>query len=307
MPEGSAPEGQSDVVVMTCENGGTCAAPAPSGWTGPIVLYAGDSPSPACPASMPQAALDAHGDLQDPGAASCSCACELKGASCKGSYSLSNYAGAGCTPDNCPSGGNPEEFGVCYPFIAGKCSNANPKPVLSWNVTVNATPQGTCSPVEQNPPLTPPSWSSEVRGCGSLSLAPGGCDGGSVCVPAIPPPFAAGACIFRAGDVQCPQGPYAKRTVYYYDFDDTRACSACSCDGPTGGECKGTMTMRAGAGCSGNTLGSGQVPGCVEKPQVSSGYFVVSVSASGATCSPAGGAPTGSVTPIGPTTVCCSQ
>ena len=255
---------------------------------------------------MAVSALAANADLATPDPAQCSCTCQLKDTSCKGSYSLQNYAQAACPAPPCAGGSNSLEFGTCYSYISGTCSTANTAPVVAWKVSVTATSSASCAPVENNVAPPSPSWKSAVLGCGSLSLAPGGCAGGNVCVPQPGAPFASGACVRQAGDLPCPAGPYTKRRVVYGGADDTRGCSACSCGTPSGGSCQGTLALRSGVGCTGNNLGSGSVPGCVTKP-AGSGYFVANASLVGATCQQSGGAPTGTVTPTGPTTVCCTE
>jgi hypothetical protein len=255
---------------------------------------------------MGTSALQAYAELDTVDPAECTCTCELKGTSCKGSFSLQGYAGANCTAPSCGTAIPAGELGTCQPYISGKCSNQNPAPVVAWDVSINATSEAWCKPSAGSALPPAPKWKTLALGCGSLSLSPGECTGGSVCVPQPGAPFLGGACVLRTGDEQCPAGPYTKRSVVFGAAEDTRACSECSCGGPAGGSCQGTLSLKSGVGCTGQSLGSAAVPGCAAKPS-GSGYLIANVSFVGATCPATGGTPTGTVTPTGPTTVCCLE
>ena len=73
---------------------GTCAAPAPAGWTGPFQIYDGNpANAPTCPVAAPIVALQANEDMNAPPAAQCSaCTCGgAVGATCgKGQIAGSN-------------------------------------------------------------------------------------------------------------------------------------------------------------------------------------------------------------------------
>jgi hypothetical protein len=53
-------------------------------------------------------------------------------------------------------------------------------------------------------------------------------------------------CIVRAGNRQCPAGPYSDRQLVHTGFTDNRDCAPCTCSGsPT---CEGTIELRSGTG-----------------------------------------------------------
>jgi len=292
--------------VVTCNDGaGICAAAAPEGWIGPVILYLGADPEPACPSSMRNSALHANADLGAADPAQCSCSCDVIGTTCTGSYTLQKFSEMGCASGTCGAPSQPMELGTCYSYIQVTCSQIDTAPVVAWYANINATSNASCSALDNSVVPPAPTWATTVLGCGSLSLGPGGCSAGDVCVDQPGSPFSQGACVFQRGDQPCPAGRYTERTLVFGGMDDTRACTSCSCNGPTGGSCQGSITMKSGAGCTGTTLGTGSVPGCVDKP-LGSGYVIATANTVGATCQPNGGAPMGSVTPTEPTTVCCT-
>ena len=76
------------------------------------------------------------------------------------------------------------------------------------------------------------SWQTAAAGCGGVHAA--GCTNGKKCMPKGMVPFNYTACIGKAGDQTCP-APFTKKHTYYTDFDDTRGCTKCNCESPTGG------------------------------------------------------------------------
>jgi len=297
--------GDQGTVLTSCDGGGKCYPTAPSTWTGPVILYQGTTAAPACPAAMTQVALKANADLSTPELPQCGCTCELKG-SCKGSYTLTNHKGTGCSAA-CSGGSSGLAFGTCYPFIPGKCSTADTSPIVAWDVAITPdTSALTCKAVQApTQPPAAPSWGVTLQACGTLSPSTTGCAVG-ICVPPPAAPYLTSACVFKAGDQQCPGAPYTKRVLAYGGYDDTRSCSTCACGAPSGASCTGNLSLMSGVGCTGSSLGGGQAPGCVALPNGVGGYFALSVTAK-ATCAQTGGQPTGGVTPKDPTTICCVE
>jgi hypothetical protein len=163
---------------------------------------------------------------------------------------------------------------------------------------------GTCAPTE-TVTLPEPAFVSDHALCSPRSTP--SCGAGTVCVPAVIPPFEA-LCIFKQGDEQCPPSPYSERIVYHTDFDDSRGCSECECGDPNG-VCTGiNVQLHGNDSCS---MLASQVAGtgnCVQvAPTSTAARTFGSLEAPEADC--VGVAtqtePTGTVTPANPVTVCC--
>jgi hypothetical protein len=119
--------------------------------------------------------------------------------------------------------------------------------------------------------------------------------------------------------VPCPTGSsYAKRTVVYQTYDDTRRCdfTACSCQTSTpatcscvGSPCGVAIAATSCTATSPNTVPMGGTCTSVLLPGAPTQWGLtlagVGVSASGA-CAPYGNpTATGQVAPTGPITMCC--
>jgi hypothetical protein len=129
-----------------------------------------------------------------------------------------------------------------------------------------------------------------------------------VCAPKAPEGFGVPLCIHRDGDVSCPEVDYTKKTLVYRSIADTRGCSACQCDPPTGGTCPATVqTYPFQDTCSGG--GSQILPAdgsCASTfKNVSSAVIHTTGAPTGASCTHTGGAPTGAAAVAQPVTVCC--
>jgi hypothetical protein len=132
------------------------------------------------------------------------------------------------------------------------------------------------------------SWQTAAAGCGGVHAA--GCTNGKKCMPKGMVPFNYTACIGKAGDQTCP-APFTKKHTYYTDFDDTRSCTKCNCDSPTGGTCDITVSFYGTANCSGSVIGTilAGASTCVDltgNPTVSGRGAQISVAPMGASCSP---------------------
>jgi hypothetical protein len=104
------------------------------------------------------------------------------------------------------------------------------------------------------------------------------------------------------GSNACPAG-YTKQNILYKGGKDGRGCSPCTC-GHSGGSCALTsIDFYGGTGCGGSYLGS------LSDDYACGGWAAqsakVNVSVSQGSCSTNPVNPTGTVTPTGPTTVCC--
>src|SRR5262249_40218628 len=80
-------------------------------------------------------------------------------------------------------------------------------------------------------------WSTSIRLCAaSADQPPKSCGEGKTCVFQPEAPFQEQSiCFAKDGDVSCPEGsPYTTRQVAYKHLSDTRGCSSCACDKPSG-------------------------------------------------------------------------
>ncbi len=164
-----------------------------------------------------------------------------------------------------------------------------------------------CNP-SQPPKQATPTWQTYAHACRADPRV--GCEGGAgICLTASPPGFR--VCVFQTGDVDCPGfGPYTEKHVFYDSYDDTRACSPCTCGAPTGSTCSSKVSIYTDGACS--TLAyqatvDATGPACHDVP---AGTPLGSKSATPPTyapgaCSPGGGMPMGAATPTGAATLCC--
>jgi hypothetical protein len=118
--------------------------------------------------------------------------------------------------------------------------------------------------------------------------------------------------MYHDGDRDCvPPTPYTDKHVFYEKFQDTRACSPCTCGVPTGSACSSMVSIYTDGACS--TLAytatvDATGPACHDLP---AGTPLGSKSATTpptyipGTCAPGGGMPMGAATPTGPSTLCC--
>ncbi len=300
-----------------CKGAGYLCQTIPAGWSGPLALYTGDyskSP-PACDTLYPNAFLTAYLDPSVP--AGCQCTCGgATGVTCGGPQATL-YAAASCGSGNAVT----LDFST---FNSGDCvhftqpADAGAFTSTSANVTSAVTATGgSCSP---NPVVVtkPDPWKLKARGCTPPTPpTPGasGCTGSSSCVAPAASAFNKGTCIYKDGDVACPSpSVFTNKTVVYDNTpsSDTRDCSACQCDAPSG-NCSGKVELWAANGCVGTpdatvTYG-GASPQCGPFASTNDvfSHFLTDTTQTTVTCpaSPSGGQPTGSVTPANPTTFCC--
>jgi hypothetical protein len=290
-PDSGPPTVDSGPVQV--DAGGSCACvPAPpAGWTGPVATWEGAEVAPPCSGAYSAAVLDAFENLVA-GDAQCTCDCgSLTGATCPSSFTATVFSDQGCATA-CDS--VLVSAGACVD-VHGVCANVH---------GIGASPQaqgGSCAP-KSSAQVPKPVWGLLARACES-AVAPvqNGCSTDQVCAPAPAAPMQPRLCVFMAGDVACPAGGYSVKRTVYAGLHDSRACTLCSCGAPTGASC--TATLQEGCGQTGpvnqlpTTCGGLSDPGSV--------MLLATLVASGGSCSPVGGAPTGSAAPSSPTTVCC--
>jgi hypothetical protein len=304
-------DGKIDCADPAC-SGYKCAAAVPSGgWIGPVLLWTGlaTAARPACPTGY-TTALDANTGPTGT-ADTCGCSCAASGQVC--SVTGNFHGDQMCNTTGCATGA-PASNGACTAAPATGCGSGG-----SFEVGLGAAQRptgGRCTP-QMAPTVVPPiGWTTSARIC-SLTVpvdVPGGCGASSEwCVPGsgTASGFVATPCVYQSGDIACPAAYTNDRTVVFSAENDGRTCAGCTCtsSAPAGGACTGTISIFPGAGCTGNvdvyTLGTrclaynDQAP--INPMSVQANYTVTP-----GTCAVATQAtPTGSVTPTGPTTVCC--
>jgi hypothetical protein len=150
------------------------------------------------------------------------------------------------------------------------------------------------------------SGGAAVQACGGASTTHQGCGVGDVCAPGAFAPFGT-MCISAPGDQACPNTYFADKRSYYNNFQDTRACSDCTCSNPVS-HCGGSVNITQGCGvlvifdgsfATGTCEAQSSCNGCSSGTSLS--YFP---SPSG-TCTANGGQAEGVATPTGGVTFCC--
>lgn len=306
-PDGGS-EASSTGPSAACPTGFSCAPAVPPGWQGPVARFVGpDGALPDCGGDYPYAELEARYGLAAPPAECAACECNAPDGvecqppmlrmytslTCAGSPALQLALGA---HDECIAFG---EYAIATDGLASD-------PV----VPIPAT--GSCTPTGGEATLPPPAWSTALRACGGAPDA-GACDDAGTCLPTPGNPLTPGLCAFAAGDVPCPAGPYALRTVVYDGYDDARGCAPCTCGAVEGVDCQAIVELHHNASCS-------NLRASIDDPQAGDCYDIddggsyaprsgkmIVYDTQGGGCPPGGGQPTGDAAPAGATTFCCTQ
>jgi hypothetical protein len=279
-----------------------CVPAAPQGWTG--YFRAVQTPYPAANPPPCSGAAAPTPYFSGPAQAGCDkCACSgLSGATCAttltcwvDSTSCSGDGGVDLT-DKLP-------FDTCADvYLQGQSTNA------SCEVGTKMADSGSCSPSGGAvAPVQP--WANEVDTCGQALQGGAGCPVGQVCVPRGVGPYATKVCIERTGTLDtCPDG-WGAPVKAYAGGDDKRACSACDCS-PGGTACTGfKYTVWDHTSCSSGPVDINDTKCHDESSNLGDGVgsikLVTAPKASGGSCTPTGGAKSGSVETQGPITFCC--
>jgi hypothetical protein len=293
--------GHVDCADPACAPSASCVDD-PAGWD--LVRFAsvpfgGSQPVPCPDGSAPKVLF------AEPSAAGCAaCACSFSGAACSAPRISCWYSQITCSSDS--SFDRQAATADCVDDI-GVPVDA----LLSWCKLTDApyrTAQGTCS--AGGGALAPAEpWALELHVCPVVTAAKGGgCLGVQACAAKIAAaPYDGPLCVAKDGDEPCPAGYSSSSTQAYAGADDTRACSACSCDTSAitcsgggyyamdKGGCKGGKTLVNSHKCTDTSgkldLGSGSLLPVLAAP-------------SQGTC--AGGQPSGAVTPKGARKLCCA-
>jgi hypothetical protein len=233
-----------------------------------------------------------------PDASCSSCTCGVAQGAC-GGPDLALYAGSLC--NTLPMSADVPGVGCIdlIPNLNGGYQSVRggpPMPALA----------GSCQALGGAADVRPPAFADAALLCGASVL--GHCSSGDVCAPAPADPFRAKLCIAQGGDVACPPGPYTLASTVYASIDDTRGCTSCACSGPQGVDCSGITVFYSDDACTdvlGQATHDGNPNDCSPlAPNQGIGSVEYMPTAPG-TCSPGGGAATGSAVPAMPVTVCC--
>ncbi len=265
-----------------------CIPAVPAGWNGPVALSTGASAPPACPSSYPtQTSTSPLGIGVQVGAGTCGCSCTppTDGA-CPTATLYHHTSTASCTSLALPI--------VTLTDGAG-CKPANLLGTVDWIRAFGNFSSSPCTPVT-TPSLPTPTWSMQARACGGASTE-GTCPTNQICAPPVTSSME--SCVYQAGDSACPTG-YTNKQVFYETFDDTRACTGCSC-GTATGICKGNLGFHTTDCSIAPAVNLGQ---CIPPPATSFASYVAGAPTN-VSCPPSTASLGGGVTQKNPVTLCC--
>lgn len=308
-------DGLADCADDECSPAYSCVSSPPLGWEGYVTLFDGveaDKPG-SCPGTFPTAFVG-HRNLLTPPHACSTCSCGAPaGQTCDLADTITvSDKNCGFVGQNNPINPPTDWQGECYgpaglqggqTCVGGPCNSS----VSTGKPTIKG---GTCPASGGTSDQMPEQWESYGLGC-SGALKGGGCGAGSVCQPKSATPFRSGLCVYKTGENSCPVGDFSQQFVYFEKADDTRACSACECDAPTGAMCDATIKIYGDVAVNvcNTEIASFPAGGCANlsgNPAVFGRSAILS-GPTGGTCGvkPGGGQTTGALTPINPTTFCC--
>jgi hypothetical protein len=263
-----------------CPSGHECVAPAPTGWSGPILRSTG-----ACGGSWTQSELTLHDGLTAP-PAQCSCACTPI-VDCPNNVlwrSYNNFSCAGFLDEQ--------------PMLS--CTT---KTTLSHGVRMTAASPSCSAVVNETIPVI--SWTTDTELCGGGAEG-GTCDGDDLCLPSD----SGELCIYQPGDTTCPP-EYPNETKAYTDVTDTRDCPAtCGCTPAGSPTCTAPVFTYTGTQCTTSPTGqltvtSGGASQCLGSTVMAATAGSITAATTG-TCTGAAVTPAGSAVPSGVHTVCCA-
>lgn len=280
-----------------CSGANTCAPVAPSGWQGPVVIWEGTGTPPSC-ASFYLDVFDG-GTSPSGNPASCSCSCgPVTGSAC------------GATTVQFGTGSCTTACGTPAIVAQGGCVNVTTQATACGSgvqMQISAVPAdgGGCQ-ADASVDAQAPTWANLATACAPSQQSAAGCGADQVCVPAAGSPFESTFCVLKAGNNTCPS-PFTNQHLYYSDITDTRGCTPCTCGSPSGVDCdtNAHVTSWSNMSC---TTGKGVDYSPLPVACAALGtahYLTLSTSATGGTCTPSGGTPTGGVSQANLTTICC--
>lgn len=289
-----------------------CVSGIPSGWSGPGVVFDGliDASAPSCAAPYSSTAGNANSIPEGP-QYGCTCTCGSIDAGCSGP-TISVFHDNGCNSTD-----------ICTTQQPTTCLSLCPSAGFSAMIMKGPIPNApSCPPGATATSPIAPSWGRQAEICQYAGNVPdAGCVSDQICAPPAPSGFESSVCIWRAGNVNCPDaGSYQTQRQYFDAWVDTRTCNTntCSCTASPSVACTLTnVTTYSNSACSvsatspANELTNLEVDACSPNINNTNGGVVgvtTTVVGSG-TCSIAGTpSSTGSVTAGPPAwTLCCTQ
>lgn len=307
-----------------------CVAAVPNGWTGYYQLYQGTvAGDPGCSPEYPTEGYVGNYNLNAPPVTCNDCSC-------------GNPTGQVCDPPDiinifdAPCGSSPTQIlPMTMPFGWSACASpvdamhpngyyypaglmlCGPSGTGPCTVAVTADPPavtgGSCTQTGGGVKSAPmPVWDNYSHACNGALTTGKGCNLGQTCLPKPKAPNEAAICITKAGDVACPQ-TFPSKHLYYDDFTDSRTCTGCNCDPPTGATCAGNITVYADTFTNSclspdATFAAGTCANLMGDPAVGSAKFTQTMAPSGGGCAVTAGSgqPSGTVTKTFPHTFCCA-
>jgi hypothetical protein len=278
--------GTTDCADPACTTGATCV---PAGEVQGVTVAVDE----ACP---PGYEADEQILYQGLTGEPCSgCRCDAQATVCSGAAVYFYMNEGDCAADTTLTGGS------YMGDVTGACP-ASPTPIYyGWGEGYRVGPisvlsgTGICSP-SGTPSLGAVSWATSTKFC-AASNAGTGCQAGYACVPE---PTSGIVCSETL--TTCPTG--ISEQVWYEDYQDGRACEACSCTGA--GDCAGVQVQLGSDWSCGSyhpPLGGGQQD-CAQTPYSPPAELI------GAPTDPVCAASSdtrGDLTAVRPHTLCCSR
>ena len=266
--------------AAACATGNQCTPPLPVGWE--IVSIDVPCADPYIPWITGSTTIA----FASPGPTVCSCVCNQSTApSCASTADV--FSGPSCGD-------------AAGPLTASSCTVG---PIVTKAgdgiQIVRAQTPATCTPT---PTVSTPTFDAGARQVCKLTGARGLCQGHSYCAPST-----GSACIAKAGPQTCPTG--FSNVSMSTGAADSRTCTACACAATTGpctglarlgtstDTCTGGSNFDYDGGCIG--VGASFIGTLKDNELDTNGTTTSHCVVSDA------GAPTGSVTPTDPFTVCC--
>lgn len=301
--------GYIDCADSACSSAGyTCEPSPPPGWQGYFraagAAYDTTTPPPTCPNGSPPVKLPS-----EPVPASCSqCTCgAMQGATCGQAHLL-------CSNSTDCSGSATDLSSQLQ-----SCSQAGSPSQMSCRMqAVQVTGVGTCTPSGGQLQATD-MWARWLYVCGAPGTVGGGCVPGKSCAAPGGGAYSGTVCIRKSGEQNCPPGWTTKMTGYQ-DGTDARGCTPCACkpDAASVACSTGQYTFYDHGDCSAcqawqllcQSRENVHSTACVDVSNIASGTSwgaqrTADPAPAGGTCTPSGGAPTGSVQTTGAVTYCC--
>jgi hypothetical protein len=288
----------------TCGGDFACVPAAPQGWTGPLEYYEGGSANPACSTHYVGPLYTGNRGLST-ASGSCGCKCNAPaGATCQLDVTFYN------DPTSCNSPCPPHALsgGVCTTVDPHSGCGGGEAARPPYDTTAPVASGGSCPPDPAHNFPTP-AWSTNGEACESgVALHQVDCGANQVCAPTSESPFGPTLCIQQAGDVACPGVDYTVKHTLYGGFDDTRACTACTCGAPSGVTCSGALSIynSQNTTCAGLASNNAVPVFCTGLGPQGAQDFQLNASPSGGSCVPSTVSLTGGVDVAKPMTFCCA-